>query len=180
MDALDQNNNPPEVWRTVTNAISERTATVLDGLLISMAAHIIHDLPLALTDAGLKNSSGHSHVRDFHLVNDVLQEAIDGLQDSVSERYNPFLGWLDRFSKRHDETLTNFGIRLGRGLAWYNAERLQNPNRKSEVLESIIRSTNAIIRNLRNPPSRILRLFLRLSGLLIQNFRRWPPGGQAR
>lgn len=171
LDAMDADGGTsPLAWKVVADAISHGKATVVEELVFSMSAHIIHDLPLALGDVG----ADPSHIRDYHRMNDVLQDAIDNLQDQVSSRYNPFLGWLDAIGKKHDENLTNYGMRLGRSMAWYNAIRIQEQATRDETLKSMISSVAKVIQKFRHPPTRFLRCLQRVTNLAIRFCRRWP------
>jgi hypothetical protein len=67
--------------------------------------------------------------------------------------------------------LTNYGIRLSRGMAWYNAERLLDPKLVQAAASSLARSP-AIAEEILDPPffGAFVRVFRWLSTLL----RRWP------
>ena len=96
---------------------------MLEDVLFSMMAHISYDLPVALR----RMAPVATHVADFHRMNDVLGVAIEGVQDGLAERYSRGLAVLDKVFARQDELLSNYGIRVARGLAWFNADRLLDP-----------------------------------------------------
>jgi hypothetical protein len=84
----------PPAWEKVFKTILAGRTSVLENLVFSITAHIVHDLPLALIEAGL-GTNGRSHIHDFHTVNDVMSDTIDAMQDQVSRRYSPLIYWLD-------------------------------------------------------------------------------------
>jgi Family of unknown function (DUF5995) len=55
-------------WDTVFDAIERRHSSVLEDLVFSMTAHIVHDLPASLDRVGRASAAG-SHIHDFHAVN---------------------------------------------------------------------------------------------------------------
>ena len=137
-----------------------------------MATHLIQDLPLALIQVGLQDSQ-RSRIHDFHQMNDLLGESVDAIQDRVSRRYSPYLHWLDRLAKHEDEILTNYGFRLSRGMAWYNAMRLLDPASEAEARESISKSSEVFIERVLHPPMGG-RIVLRAMRFLTGRLRRWP------
>lgn len=138
-----------------------------------MAAHIVHDLPLALKKVGLRDGD-QSHIDDFHLANDVLERGIDQIQNAIGKRYNSYLMWLDGLGTRVDEVLTNYGIRLARATAWFNGERLVNSRTAKKAQASIEESAKEIVKWLLCPPLLSLRLFFRLIRKMSRLTRTWP------
>ena len=173
LDAYDLGEQVPKGWHPVFDAIRDGHTSVLEELILSMAAHIIYDLPLALREVHLRQGS-RSRVRDFYLANDVLERGIDQIQREVGQRYNPFLIWLDRVGAREDEVLTNYGIRLSRAVAWFNGERLADPKSEKEARASIGRSIKIVVQQLRRPPLLSLRILLRLARWMSRSKRVWP------
>lgn len=174
LEAFDAGVAPVTPWREVFEAICRQPTSVLEDLVFPMAAHIVHDLPEALVEMGLAGADGAARVRDFHLVNDVIEETIEGVQDEVARRYEPFVGWLDHLGADLDEISTNYGVRVARGLAWYNAVRLLDDPSHAEAVASIERSPLVLIEQVRRPPVWSLRTLFRLSRWLAARLRRWP------
>lgn len=158
-------------WKLVFDAILTKRTSVVEELVLSIAAHIIQDLPVALNKMGSRDHSESSRIADFHLANDVLCDAIENLQDELSIRYNGFLRWLDRLGYKNDEILTSYGIRISRGMAWYNAIRLKSNH--EEVAKSLRRSVGDVIKQIISPPFSLLFLF-RIIRIISQLNRRWP------
>jgi len=140
-----------------------------------MTAHIVQDLPLTLVKVGLADREGHSHIRDYHLMNDVLGRAIVPVRDEITGRYNPWLKWLDRLADGYVEIVTNYGVRLSRGMAWYNAQRLLDPSSHNEAMESIIRSPQVVLNEVLSPRGKSISVIWRLIRVATSLFRRWPP-----
>jgi hypothetical protein len=134
-----------------------------------MTAHIVNDLPLALIDVGFTDA----RIRDYHKVNDILGSNIQGIEDEVLNRYEPVFKWLDHLSKGQDLILSNFGFRLSRGMAWYNAIRLMDPGSSAAVKAALERSAVELIDKVHNPPILSLRILFRVLRFIAAIFRRW-------
>ncbi len=158
----------PKPWADVYVAISGRSLVVED-LVFAIAAHISHDLPLALQAV----DRGDRRLADYHGMNEVLADNTEFVQSAVQRRYNPFLGRLDRLAGQVDEQFTGYAIRMGRSVAWYNARRLANPGTREAARGSIRRSTAALIDGVRRPDSWVLRALSKVGRALVHN-RRWP------
>jgi hypothetical protein len=163
----------PEPWREVYAAARGSRSYVLEDALFAMMAHISYDLPIALLHMADRMDMS-VHIADFHRMNDVLGSAIDGVQDDLASRYSWVLADLDLLFTGQDELFSNYGIRLSRGMAWYNFERLTDPQARVAAEDSIKRSTGALIRQLREPEDWKLRTALRTARLLIPERRQWP------
>jgi hypothetical protein len=168
--------NVPEPWRDVYAASTARHSYVLEEVLFSMMAHMSYDLPLALRVRAAQGDI-HRHVDDFHRMNDLLAVSVDAVQDEISARYCRRLRSLDRLFTRDDELLTSYGIRVARALAWYNCDRLLNPDTTAEALDSIGRSTAAFISEFRSPGDWRRRQAYRVLRALVPSRRQWPPPG---
>jgi hypothetical protein len=164
----DDRASVPAGWAAVFGTICPRRTSPLEDLVFAMAAHIIRDLPHALTDVGLEDAEGRSHVGDFHAVNRVMGDTIDDMQSRIGERYAHYLRWLDRVGRAQDELLSNYGIRMSRGMAWYNAMRLLDPASRADAAKSIEDSPGDFVREIMRQP--LLRLFR----LIVHSRRRWP------
>jgi len=175
--ALDERDKGAELtgaWAFVFQTICAGKTSVLEELVFSMAAHLIQDLPAALVEVRLQNCEQVSHVHDFHRMNDILAESIDDIQDRVARRYSPYLHWIDTLARHEDEILTNYGFRLCRGLAWYNANRLMDLRSKMDATRSIAESPIVFIEGVLHPPFWSTRIVLRALRFLSGNLRRWP------
>lgn len=176
LEAYDRRRRPPVPWKEVFDTLSERRSSVLEDLVSAIVVHLVHDLPLALVEVGLLDSHGRSHIGDFHLVNDVLGTATGEIQEAVSKRYDPYLRWLDRLAKDQDEVLTNYGFRVTRGVAWYNASRLLDPASQAAARQAIAESPQIFLASIFNPPVWSVRTALRAVRLVARLGRRWPAG----
>jgi hypothetical protein len=74
-----------------------------------------------------------------------------------------------------DGVLTDYGIRVARGMAWYNAERLLDPEMRAQTQRALDRSTEVFVRRVLAPRATAVHA-LALGGvrLLTSLLRRWP------
>jgi hypothetical protein len=173
LDRYDLGAGEAPGWQAAFEAMAGGRTSVLEELILSMAAHIVHDLPMALRQVGL-NTDQTSRVGDYHRANDVLEVAIDRIQSTVGRRYNPYLRWLDRAGLREDEVLTNYGIRLARAAAWFNGQRLLEPETEVAARAALARGTAILVEKLLRPPLASARLVLRLARWISRLVRVWP------
>ncbi|MEU9304818.1 DUF5995 family protein [Streptomyces sp. NPDC048269] len=166
----------PKPWRDVYAASTVRHSYVLEEVLFSMMAHMSYDLPLALRALAARGDV-HHRVADFHRMNDLLASSIDVVQDEIAARYCRRLHSLDRLFIQDDELFTSYGIRVARGLAWFNCDRLMDPDASGEALGSISRSTAAFIAEFRSPDDWRRRLSFQVLRALVPSRRQWPPPG---
>jgi hypothetical protein len=160
----------PRPWADVYRATCRARSTVLEDLVFAMGAHVTYDLPHALLDVGLDGA----HLADYHRMNDVLAARTDDVQATVTARYNRLLGRLDRLAGGTDELFTDYWLRIGRAVAWYNAARLQSPRSRSAAEGSIERATFHLIESARSSGPVPLRWGLRAYRGLLPLARRWP------
>lgn len=174
LDAYDQGEGVPPAWDAVFRAICDRRTSVVEDLVFAMTAHIVRDLPHALLDVGLRDSRGRAHIHDFHAVNDVLGHEIQPIVEATSRRYGRYVKVLDRLGGSYDQIATNYGIRLSRGVAWYNATRLENQDESQDAAASIEKSPSVVVERALNPPAWSLRIALRFLRWLLSFMRKWP------
>lgn len=160
----------PRPWADVYRAICLQRSTVLEDLVFAMGAHVTYDLPLSLLEVGTETD----RLGDYHRMNDVLASKTGAIQRAVTDRYNRFLGFLDRIAGEGDEVFTNYWIRVGRSVAWYNAMRLQSPLSRPQAEGSIERSTFHLIGSVRTGGPWPLRWGVGLYRRLFYVKRRWP------
>lgn len=160
-------------WRIVFERIAARRTSPLEDLVVGVYAHIVHDLPFVLAD--LAEGGRLGPIDAYHRVSDVIVGAMDEIVDDVSRRYSPWIRWLDRLGGQDDEILSGYGIRIGRGMAWYNAQRLLAPEAREDAVRSLNRTTLVFVERLLEPPLRSPSGFgLRCLRLVTSLFRRWP------
>jgi hypothetical protein len=173
LDAYDEGVDVPPAWQVVFDTLSTRRTSVIEDLLFGVYAHIVRDLPHALVDCGLNDGEGRSRIADHHVVTAIVGRAIDDVQEAVSTRYGPYVRPLDQIGKRYDEILTDYGIRLSRGMAWYNALRLADPQSAAAAAAALERSTSVFVEQVVRPPFWSLRATLRALRWVAAHFRRW-------
>jgi Family of unknown function (DUF5995) len=176
LDALDASaagQSAGEAWDTVFGAIDRRHSSVLEDLVFSMTAHIVHDLPAALDGVG-REGIGGSHIHDFHAVNDTMAAGIDEIETAIARRYAPWVRQLDQLGRPYSRILSSYGIRMARGLAWYNADRLADPASRADARASTARNVQELIDQVLHPPAWTARTALRAGRFVVGLFRRWP------
>lgn len=174
LDAADRGDPQSAAWQRVFEVLRNPRTSVLEDLIFAMTAHIVHDLPLALLDARTTAPDGSSRVYDFHRMNDLLGHNIERITSEVSKRYSPFIAWLDHLGGGFDQLITDYGFRVGRGVAWYNASRILDPLSRDHAHQSIVKSTIVFVDNVRRPKLWPLRWLFRAGRWLSSWFRRWP------
>lgn len=172
-DAWDQGLAVPEGWRYILNYLARKRTSVLEELILGMTAHIVFDLPYALIDAAGGAAGLPMRLGDYHRMNDTLGLAIDPIQTAVCRKYSPIFNLLDTFIRKQDEILTNYGIRVSRGMAWYNAQRLVDPALAEAAARSVAESPTVIAKDILDPP--FFAAAVRFLRWLSSFFRRWPP-----
>jgi uncharacterized protein DUF5995 len=173
LDASAAGQPPGDAWGCVFDAIDRKHSSVLEDLVFSMTAHIVHDLPQAL-DRLAATTATRSRVHDFHAVNQTMGAAITEIEDTISRRYAPWVRQLDQLGRPYSRILSNYGIRMSRGLAWYNAVRLADAASRADAQESTARSVRELVDEVLHPPAWTLRTGLRLGRFVVGLFRRWP------
>jgi hypothetical protein len=81
---------------------------------------------------------------------------------------------LDHLGRPYSRILSNYGIRVARGLAWYNAVRLADPTTRSDALAGTATSVHQLVDEVIHPPAWTVRTVLRAGRFLVGLFRRWP------
>lgn len=160
----------PRPWVDVYRAICLERSTVIEDLVYAMFAHISYDLPFAL----LEVDTDVDRLADYHRMNDVLAEHTELIQEIVTDRYDRFLTRIDRLTGGSDEFFTNYGIRVARAVAWYNAMRMRSTISRADAANSIERSTGSFIESIRRPRSRMLAAKFYVARWLSTLIRRWP------
>jgi hypothetical protein len=113
------------------------------------------------------------HIGDFHAMNEVLAKNILNISESVTKRYEPFFSWLERFRAHEVQIITNYGFRLGRGMAWYNMIRLRSGDKQS-TLAALDKNVQTVIDAIRRPPYLSIATVFRLLRLIASFTKRWP------
>jgi len=158
------------VWNYVFESIKGEKAYIYEDLSFMLYAHIAHDLPLSLRSVGMNYSDGIL-VGDYHKLNAVLAKNIDLIQSSVAQRYQPRLSRLFDLMGVHDELVSNYGIRVARGMAWYNACRLMNSIDNKIVTDSIRKSVITHIKTFQSPSNVMVWMFVKIVRLIFPRKR---------
>jgi hypothetical protein len=127
-------------WNKVKRFCKNPEPSVLEALIYGILAHIIYDLPYALIESKFTEKRPQERFRDFRRVNDIFDDIADKFPRRAAEEYNShsliFLD--DAIGGELDEILTNYGFRLTRSMAWYNAIRLSEPDTEGGAVDKSI------------------------------------------
>jgi hypothetical protein len=164
----------PPAWRHAFEVMRDKRTSVLEDLLFGMTVHIVHDLPLTLGDVSPGRTPPASHLYDFHAMNELLASAIEPIIDATARRYGRYVKWLDRLGGQYDNLLTDYGIRMARGLAWYNAQRLADPRSAERARAAVEASPIELIDSIAKPQIASVRAILRFARWIVSFLRTWP------
>jgi hypothetical protein len=160
-------------WKVVFDTLRRRTS-VLEEAVYPMTAHIVHDLPLALLDTGFDRPDPVAHLSDFDQINRVMQGAMDRIRRQVTRRYSYWVRFVDRMERHYDLVLSDYGIRMSRSEAWYDALRLRDPACREAALDSLERRPADLVRAVQHPGGSVPGVLLAFLRWLAALLRRWP------
>ena len=163
----------PKAWCLSFDVSMNDEGYVILDLLLGINAHINHDLPLALSSASIDPDRNKRH-QDHVKVNDVLAEAINPIEDRISQLYAPGFVFFDDILGPLDEKITNFSIDHARDFAWTNALALANASDDIErqTQSHLIDTQSAVLANLIITPSAAFPWFKELMRFLERK-RSW-------
>jgi Family of unknown function (DUF5995) len=164
-------------WKDVFLALRARSS-VLEDAVFPMTAHIVHDLPLALLEVGFDVADTRLHLHDFDQVNRVMENAMGRIRRRVTKRYSPGLRFLDKMERRYDVLLSDYGIRMSRAQAWYDALRLRDPAAQNAVRRALEAMPKELIHSVRHPGLSVVGELLAFLRWVASLFRRWHAGSQ--
>lgn len=154
-------NQPTASWQAAFEASQRWRPLMLQHLLVGMNAHINLDLGIAAATVA-PGTDLPGLRRDFDTINDVLAGLVDGFFEDVSG-VSPWIGLLDRFGGRTDQTVVRFSIDVARRHAWSLAGELAAApaDRHDTIVRRRDRSTAGLTRTILRPgPVLPLGLFL--------------------
>ncbi len=109
-------------WKVAFDSVADRSALVIQHLLLGMNAHINLDLGIA-TGIIMKGVLLEGIHNDFTTINSILAAMIDNIEGCLTE-INPLMKLLDLKVFKYDEMLVDFSIATARDGAWSFAEDL--------------------------------------------------------
>jgi hypothetical protein len=115
------------VWQFTHDCACQEERHVLQHLLLGVNAHINYDLVLSLVEmlepewTDLSEAQRRLRYEDHCRVNEVIAATIDTVQDTVIERHDPWMDWVDRIFGRLDERLLSALITRWREEVWQKA-----------------------------------------------------------
>lgn len=162
------------VWASMFEAAHKRQTSVSEELVLGLTAHLVHDLPQALVEVGMRTRTGETRLRDYHAMNDPLGLAIEDIQLDLTRRYEPWFAPADRVDGYYGNLLSNEGVRVARASAWYNAERMLHEPMKTSAQAAIRRWPLVTLYELLHPPTWSVAFATRRMRLISRWSRSWP------
>jgi len=109
-------------WQKAFELSTNNQPIVLQHLLIGMNAHINLDLGIAAAEVS-KNKNINDLENDFNKINDILSSLVNKVQNDLAEMW-PTLRKIMQMTKKVDDFLVDFSMKLARDGAWKFAEIL--------------------------------------------------------
>ena len=120
-----KNNQPvTESWKKAFGISTHYWPIVLQHLLMGMNAHINLDLGIAAA-AVSSNKNINELKTDFDKINEILSSLINEVQENLAKIW-PTLKWILQKTKKVDDYLVDFSMKLSRDGAWKFANSIVN------------------------------------------------------
>jgi hypothetical protein len=115
-------------WQEAFKAADDKSVSSLGDVLLSLNAHIIHDLSYTMDEAGLTHPDGTSIKPDYDKINELIFDNQNAILNEAGRRFDPTLS-----PTNPDTGLISYQVIAGmREQAWRFAEQLKvaeaNPN----------------------------------------------------
>lgn len=114
----------PAAWAVALDTAKTGNHNAGQDMLLSISAHVQHDMPFAIAAVGLRMPDGRSRKPDHDRVNVVLSRAYDRIVPAIAERYDPFMTTADDTPGPVDDVAAQNMVAGWRENVWRNAERL--------------------------------------------------------
>ncbi len=123
----------PGAWRLAFDTALSGRANALQAVVLSINAHVNHDLALALFQASIATGRELRH-QDHALITRILVREIDAVQERLADLYDPALTKLDKRFWRFDETWVASNLDSWREGAWEAAVKLTDDQHPGAML----------------------------------------------
>ncbi|MCB2221619.1 MAG: hypothetical protein KQI35_14580 [Bacteroidetes bacterium] len=148
-------------WEIAFDSKDEKL-TIIQHLLMGMNAHI--NLDLAVAAAKFMEGKPIADLEhDFNKVNDILAGLLNEMQSKIA-RASILMFLLDWIGKRSDEKIINFSMVQARTQSWRVANELwslRGADREDRI-KQVDPSIYKLGQFIKNPPSRFLKMILRM------------------
>lgn len=155
-------------WKIAFDSVSDKSALVIQHLLLGMNAHINLDLGIA-TGVIMKGVLIEGIHNDFNTINSILSVMVDNIEDCLTQ-INPLMKLLDLKIFKYDEMLVDFSIVIARDGVWIFAENLSTKENKD--YDNCIRTRDERIQQLGTSIASPKGLLLRIIAKLIRFFEK--------
>lgn len=140
---------PTKSWMVTFEKGKDNRLIVLQHLLLGMNAHINLDLGIAAaeitTAATIEDLKG-----DFNKINDLLAYLTKDVESELSQIWTPLI-WILKRTRKVDDFLIGFNMKLARNGAWKFAKKLSEKQAKERAIliakrdEKVARIANLVI-----------------------------------
>ncbi len=157
----------PRAWRVAFDLAAAREGLVIQHLVLGINAHVNHDLPFALVNAGIDPDRPRRY-DDHTSVNLVLGATLDALQDHVERLYSPVLRLFDNILGRWDDEFSFMMVRNARENAWQACLQLvgaQSDDEREVARQQVNEASGALAEMIVRPLSNVSTLFKSLCSL---------------
>lgn len=155
--AEQQPGSVPRAWWLALRPDRRREGAILSNLVLSMNAHINHDLPLAIAET-LPRGEVSVQAGDYARIMETLSGCIAPIQARVAQRYSVGLGRMDRAAMGLDDRLTAWLIQTFRAQGWGLALSLRTTPRRRAALRSELDHRACLCARVLRLPTRSERL----------------------
>ena len=145
-DGLAGRGRAARSWAALLELRNRQSIMRVQFALAGINAHINHDLPIALVQAGKelrrvpKRQSGE--YRDFDKVNAIIEAAQEKAKHFIA---TGIVGLIDEDLGRLDDRIANFAVRKARETAWSNAEILWRLNRTPALRDDFLTNLDRLV-----------------------------------
>ncbi len=122
--AFQDNKTVSASWDIAFQQSKKYWFTVLQHLLVSMNAHINLDLGVAAAEIS-KNKNIDDLENDFNKINEILSSLVGKVEQDLSNIW-PKLKWILKKTKKVDDFLIDFSMKMARDGAWKFATKLHS------------------------------------------------------
>jgi hypothetical protein len=133
-------------WAALLESRDKRGIMRVQFALAGINAHINHDLPIALVQAGkelrLAPKRDSREYRDFNKVNAIIEAAQEKAKDFIA---TGIVGLIDEDLGRLDDRIANFAVRKARETAWSNGEILWRLSRTPALRDDFLTNLDRLV-----------------------------------
>jgi len=149
-----------EAWAIALEATKDTDVTLMQHLMLGINAHMNLDLPVVAASLAAHGSLASLHA-DFLRINEILGSLVPPFEEAVG-KVSPRLAKIESFAPKLEGKLFDFGLIIGRDVAWHDAESVVEAGQNGhdarvESLDASVARLGAEFRHLPEPLAPINR-----------------------